>query len=116
MEHRNWPTLGLALFAVLGLMFMLDNLGMVAVKGMFWSWAVLLLGISKLSCHMECSKKDKCKLLNPKMFCGLVFTVIGAWFVLGDLGHVSTHGLNLLYVLTFAVPVAALAERYLLAK
>ncbi|MBY0353835.1 hypothetical protein K2W90_05725 [Candidatus Babeliales bacterium] len=116
MEHRNWPTLGLALFAALGLWFMLDNLGMASAKGMFWSWFVLFLGISKLSCHMECSKKEKCGPWNPKILCGAVLTVVGAWFLLGDLGHVPTYGLNLLFVLTFAVPAAALAERFLWTK
>ena len=46
----------------------------------------------------------KCPIGMPCWF-GIPVTVIGAWFLLDDIGLVTTFDIDLLYLMTFIVPL-----------
>jgi hypothetical protein len=88
-------------FAALGAWFTLSALD-VPTFGGFWSWAVLLSGTCSIICATNAThKKTSCPFAGIPVWFGVLLSAIGAWFVLGDAGLVSTFNINLLYVVTF---------------
>jgi len=95
MHCPNWI---LWIFALLGLWFTLSAFGM-PIFGGFWSWIVLLSGICSWVCASDkAHRKTNCPFAGLPVWFGVVFTIIGAWFVLGDTGILPTYGINLLYI------------------
>lgn len=97
----------LLLFSFLGLWFMLEPLG-IPVYGNYWSWFVLFAGLCLLGASMCCSK---CPIGMPCCF-GFLVTLIGAWFLLDDFGIITTFNIDLLYLMTFIIPLGFILRCY----
>ncbi len=86
------------LFGALSAWFILEAFGIPAFGG-FWSWIVLLSGVCSWVCGASMEhRKSTCPFAGIPVWFGVLVTLIGAWFVLGDEGVLPTYGINLLPV------------------
>lgn len=86
------------LFGLLSAWFILSVFG-IPTFGDFWSWVVLLAGVCGWVCGAsETHKRSLCPFAGIPVWWGVLTTIVGAWFVLGDMGVLPTYGINLLHV------------------
>ena len=94
------PSWMLWLFGLLGLWFTLNAFG-IPTWGGFWSWVVFLSGLCAWMCSASAEhKRSVCPFAGLPIWWGVLTTLIGAWFILGDVGTLPTYGINLLYLAT----------------
>ncbi|MBT4539343.1 hypothetical protein HOI26_02330 [Candidatus Woesearchaeota archaeon] len=94
----SWTTW---LFVLLGAWFVLSAFD-VPTFGGFWSWLILILGVCTVVCALNpAHRKTSCPFAGVPIWAGVLTIVIGAWFVLGDAGVITTFGISLLYLAFF---------------
>lgn|GEM_PF-5489105 len=98
------PGLGLMLFALLGLWFTLSSFG-IPTAGEFWSWFVLVLGLGMVNRHIFKSNPQNCPMGGLPLFFSVLIAAVGGWYVLADLMFVPPLNIELLYLMTFLIPL-----------